>query len=244
MSWDASHKFLDVRRFTDPLVGTFEALQFDEYHPNRCRYRRYAQIRAKRLPKRGWTVDRLPLRPYIQAKTNNRLVGGVARYFKPIIADLRPLILHTLQSISHETARDWLLNCHQMRVTADATADGVPVPEGPHRDGPDYVLVACVARENVSGGETQLMDSLDAPPFLSVTLRPGQAILFDDRQVYHDVSKLRSTHGRKGHRDIFIIGFIDWQRGRYGEDWERAVLGKPVDLSTLEKLAAEAPITP
>jgi hypothetical protein len=49
---------------------------------------------------------------------------------------------------------------HQFRIEARASQVSQPTPEGPHRDGVDWVLAVLVSRKNVESGVTSIY-SLD-----------------------------------------------------------------------------------
>jgi hypothetical protein len=51
---------------------------------------------------------------------------------------------------------------------------------------------------------------------------PGDALLVDDREVFHMVSPLIAEE-EGGYRDMIIMGFHLWSRGKYRADWRLSI---------------------
>ncbi len=213
--FDASQELIQMR-------SSFFHLPFDKYHPNGTRFRRHSQFRATREDT-CWKINCLPHRPFIQKATTNSLIGGTIRNYDRILVDLESLIQKGFEQLGTIEEGDWLVNCHQFRVIASPGLNGIPVPEGPHRDGADYVLVGICDRCEISGGVTYLMYSPDSPPCFKTIVKVGQAIIFDDRKLYHYVDEIVPIKDY-GHRDILIIGYVSWKRRTYGEMWEKEAI--------------------
>jgi hypothetical protein len=60
------------------------------------------------------------------------------------------------------------------------------------------------------------------PPVYGITLMPGDALLVDDREVFHMVSPLIAEE-EGGYRDMIIMGFHLWSRGKYRADWRLSI---------------------
>jgi hypothetical protein len=89
--------------------------------------------------------------PHFQAKTFNRLNGGIDRWFAPIdgqIAHCRILmaVMTMAQAVFERCSghRDWHVEVHQFRIQASRLGSGSPTSEGMHRDGVDFSLVMMI----------------------------------------------------------------------------------------------------
>jgi hypothetical protein len=80
---------------------------------------------------------------------------------------------------------------HQFRIEASAGQIGEPTPEGLHRDGVDWVLVALVNRTNVESGVTSIY-GMDHRHLGDFTLTdPLDAVFLRDNRVFHGVTTIR-----------------------------------------------------
>ncbi|MDH2343603.1 2OG-Fe dioxygenase family protein [Bradyrhizobium sp. SSUT77] len=206
----------------------FENLGPDVYHPAQTggRSRRLAQHYATFDPKTGKiSVTRLVTQPFLQGDYN-KLTGHLERPIEPTLpdTDLSRFIEYGFKSIQERWPLDgreneWLVNCHLIRTHAKGKQEGVPVPEGIHRDGVDYLIMGSVRRQDVSGGVSYIYDHVDGDPFFETTLTPGQAILIDDESLFHMASPVTATKD-EGHRDMILMGFHFWSRNHYRFDWK------------------------
>jgi 2OG-Fe dioxygenase len=81
---------------------------------------------------------------------------------------------------------------HQFRIEATAGQIGEPTPEGLHRDGVDWVLVALVNRTNVESGVTSIY-GMDHRHLGDFTLTdPLDAVFLRDNRVFHGVTTIRA----------------------------------------------------
>ncbi|WP_414470951.1 2OG-Fe dioxygenase family protein [Microvirga sp. M2] len=205
----------------------FETLGPDVYHPAEKggRSRRLAQHYATFDPKTGEVkVIRLMTQPFLQGETN-KLTGHIERPIEPTLptTDMTKYIEYGFKSIEERWPLDgleneWLVNCHLIRTHARGPQQGVPVPEGIHRDGVDFLIMGAVSRNGISGGVSHIYESPDQKPIFETTLMPGQAILVDDQKLYHMASSIVATDG-EGHRDMILMGFHFWSRNHYRFDW-------------------------
>ena len=100
------------------------------------------------------------------------------------------------------------IGVHQIRIVANDDDMGKPAPEGIHRDGFDFVAVVAVARTNVNGGVTMLVDLDDYNKALfEDTLESGEAIVFDDRIVAHYTTPITPRYPGAASRDVFVVTF-------------------------------------
>lgn len=223
------------------MLEEFGRLPLDLYTGARQRHRRFSQYRIRNVTQSGdsrdrWVLELLPHRPFLQPKSVNTLVGGIPRELEPLRIDPSPQIDAAARQIGLAKDHDWQINVHQCRVVARPGETAVSVPEGPHRDGHDFGMLAVFARHNIAGGETQLMPLGGGEPFFRVTLEPNQAIAFDDTAMWHTATDLIALNGDCGYRDLWIVVFNRWDRRKYGSEYEsRAASTGDMGLCTARK---------
>lgn len=202
----------------DAFAASWNDLQLDTYLPDGHRYRR--RRHATLSVHAADAVARVePHRPHYQSLDYNPLVGGIERWFEPILPEI--VAGPTMQQILgfgcrlFDTLRGtlrpgtgWLIECHQFRIEARRDAPGRPTPEGVHRDGVDYVLVMMVRRTNIESGTTTVHD-LDGRLLGSFTLTEAfDAALVDDSRVKHGVTPVVALDPeRPAFRDVLVVTF-------------------------------------
>jgi hypothetical protein len=108
----------------------------------------------------------------------------------------------------------WHVEVHQFRIEAKSEQQGLPTPEGMHRDGVDWVLVLLVKRENIASGETRMEDVAHRPLGSFTLTEPLDAALVDDERVFHGVTPVRRLdEERAAHRDVLVVTFRERQFG-------------------------------
>ncbi len=191
---------------------SWDSLEPDTYlaETGRRRRRRHA---VYEISPAGDTV-RQPHQAHYQAVEYNTLQGGIPRFFEPIGTDigLGPTITAYLRfawqtfSALAPGPRRWRAEVHQMRIEASAEHPGEPTPEGPHRDGVDYVLVALVARRNIVSGTTTIFTSRGAPLGAFTLTEPFDAALVDDARVWHGVTAVQPQDpALPSSRDVLVL---------------------------------------
>lgn len=208
--------FPDAAEGWDGFARSWNDLGLDRYMADGGRYRRR---RHATFSVGGGHIERKPHQPHYQSRDYNMLNGGIERWFKPVRDEIgaHPILHailaaceHTFTSLTPPDARPaaWHVELHQFRIEARLDQVGQPTPEGPHRDGVDWVLVLLVARENVESGETSIHD-LRKHLLGSFTLsEPLDAALVDDSRVYHGVTGVRPLDpGRPAYRDVLVVTF-------------------------------------
>lgn len=196
------------------FAASWNDMPLDTHLPDGHRYRRRRHATLSAQPGAGrFTVE--PHRPHYQAREYNALVGGIERWFEPIRAQV--LSGPSFQAIlgfclrlfgGFKPAAAWHIECHQFRIEARRDAEGLPTPEGVHRDGVDYVLVLLVGRENIESGTTTI-HALDGSMLGSFTLSaPLDSALVDDSRVMHGVTAVRPVDpSRPAYRDVLVVTF-------------------------------------
>lgn len=190
-------------------------LAIDEYMADGGRYRRRRYATLEAAP---GAVSRQVHQPHFQSLDYNSLNGGVERWFEPITAAVGDMPLtRRIIDLSLDVFGDvagaapgfpWRTEMHQFRIEARAGESGRPTPEGAHRDGVDWVLVMLVARENVAAGVTDIFDPAGRSLGSFTLLEPLDAVLIDDRRVFHGVTAIEPDDpARPAYRDVLVTTF-------------------------------------
>lgn len=178
----------------------------------RYRRRRYAvfDVTADR-------IIRAPHQPHFQAKTYNRLNGGLDRWFDPVAPEIgdHPVtqalirqLARIFDAIAPAQGAGWHVELHQFRIEASADAIGRPTPEGVHRDGVDGAFVMLINRENVSSGVTEIFGANGASLGHFTLSETGDAVFLDDARVFHGVTPIAPLDPQKpAIRDVLVITF-------------------------------------
>lgn len=161
-------------------------------------------------------IRREPHQPHYQDVAYNPLNGGLLRWFEPVtdqIGDsgaMRAVLRLGVKEFGAlaPAVQAWRAEVHQFRIEAHAGSAGLPTPEGPHRDGVDYVLVLLVARHNIEQGTTTVY-AADRRELGSFTLtEPLDAAMVDDRRVYHGVTPVHPQDPHlAAYRDVLVATF-------------------------------------
>ncbi|WP_235091954.1 MULTISPECIES: 2OG-Fe dioxygenase family protein [Streptomyces] len=153
--------------------------------------------------------------PFLQAKTVNKLSGGVPRHFAPLddaVATslaLRAIVgaLHDQLPGPHQDIN--ACGIHQIRVTAVPGAEGDPAPEGMHQDGHRFVGQVLVRRDGVHGAQSRIYDLDRRLVYQSQLTAPWESIILDDRRVLHDASPVGVAAGADlAVRDMLLVDFF------------------------------------
>jgi hypothetical protein len=210
------------------FAASWNDLELDRHMADGGRYRR--RRHAVFAAGAGGAIERQPDQPHYQALDYNPLNGGVARWFAPITEVGGGRSLHTILEFSralftrlapfdvaHGAPSDsrgasvspwWKIEVHQFRIEAQPGHEGLPTPEGMHRDGVDFVLVLLVNRTNIASGTTSI-HGLDGHERGRFTLtHPLDAALVDDARVAHGVTSVQAIDpGQPAYRDVLVVTF-------------------------------------
>ena len=153
--------------------------------------------------------------PHYQSLDYNNLNGGIARHFEPIRGDIiAGSSMRALLSLCIDVfgtlapGRVWHVEVHQFRIEAGAQQQGMPTPEGVHRDGVDFVMVLMVKRSNIAEGTTTI-HAADGRQLASFTLtEPIDMTLVDDARCLHGVTPVVPIDARQpAYRDVLVVTF-------------------------------------
>ena len=194
------------------FASSWSGLALDTQLPDGHRYRRrrYATLSA-RAGEPSFRVE--AHQPHYQAREHNRLVGGIERWFEPVLPEIlegktfRRIVAFCLRLFgAMRPGADWRIEAHQFRIEARAEAAGLPTPEGVHRDGVDYVLVMLVDRVNIESGTTTIHKPTGETLGRFTLAAPLDAALVDDARVAHGVTPVRPVDAsRPAHRDVLVV---------------------------------------
>ncbi len=157
-------------------------------------------------------VARLSHELFSQGEEHNPLFGGQERKFEPCPPELdeNPYFLG-LAGLIRQALPDiyghWQMRTHMVRIQVTGGESAQPVPEGPHRDGYDYICISMIGRTGVSGGETTIYKKGEEAGTRTL-INPGDGLILDDRRYTHDTTPLSLIEGNdSGSRDVFLFGF-------------------------------------
>jgi hypothetical protein len=207
-----------------PLLGAladwtaFEAswndMPLDTYMADGGRYRR--RRHATLSVAAGATQAKLEAhQPHYQSLDYNNLNGGIARHFEAIDHDiisgasstaLLSLCIKVFGALS--PGRAWHVEMHQFRIEAGAQQQGMPTPEGVHRDGVQYVMVLMVKRHNIAEGTTTIHDTARRQLASFTLTRPLDMTLVDDERCLHGVTPVVPIDpAGPAYRDVLVVTF-------------------------------------
>ena len=200
-----------LRNFTSIKIGAFENyfenMPFDPYVKGDFRKRRFSSIKKDHFG----NFEVLPHKKFIQSSNVNELLGDVEREYEEL--ELELVYSNEFKKIVDAYAELTGINMyltevgiHQMRVLSSLYIKGEPAPEGRHKDGFDYIGIFCARRSQVSGGKSELfVNKEDKEPILDKILEENEMLVVNDREVFHNATKLNPTGTDCGYRDVFVF---------------------------------------
>ncbi|WP_407554483.1 2OG-Fe dioxygenase family protein [Streptomyces sp. Pv4-95] len=194
----------------DELRGAWENLPVDTQVDGVGVYRerRYGRLRVE-VDGDDVTFEVLPNAVFRQDSIP--LWEGKDRVFEPIAEDV--LLSDTMRALVSFNARmataadgntSWRTGVHLVRVVARADVEGLPTPEGRHRDGHSYVGMHLIRREGVTGGLSTVHPNDGGDIVRTTLVEPLDTMFVDDNMITHEVSPILPV-GASGVRDMLII---------------------------------------
>jgi len=201
------------------FAASWDDLELDRHMADGGRYRRRRHAVFAAGP--DGPIERQPHQPHYQTLDYNPLNGGVARWFAPIAEDAGGThALRTILEFSRalftrlaplRIARGvlrWKIEVHQFRIEAQPGNEGLPTPEGMHRDGVDFVLVLLVNRTNIASGTTSIHGPDGRERGRFTLTHPLDAALVDDARVAHGVTPVKAIDlEQPAYRDVLVVTF-------------------------------------
>jgi len=200
------HKLI-LDRLDEELIketqSSFNDLPHTGHADGEFRLRRYSVIDFCGVPVGEST--------FTQSSDYNKYQGDVLREFEAIedsVVNSKCFkkMLGLFRYAGEITMED--IEVHQMRVTVPKSMSVAELsPEGPHQDGYDAVGIFSINRRNLYGGELLVFDDKDAHPFWTMVLKPGEVVVFNDREVWHDGNSItRDVEGiDENYMDVFVL---------------------------------------
>jgi len=196
------------------FAESWNDLELDEHMADGGRYRRrrHAVFGAGA----DGLIERREHQPHYQAIDYNPLNGGVARWFAPMTPTVGSghslkTILEFSRALFSRLAtgeEHWRIEVHQFRIEAQLGGEGLPTPEGMHRDGVDFVLVLLVNRENIASGTTSIHGPDGGERGRFTLTSPLDAALVDDSRVAHGVTPVKAIDpALPAYRDVLVVTF-------------------------------------
>ncbi|MFJ9036726.1 2OG-Fe dioxygenase family protein [Streptomyces sp. NPDC102406] len=196
----------------EELRGAFENLPVDTQTDgvDVYRERRYGRLR---VDVEGDTVSLEVLPNAVFRQDAIPLWRGKDRVFEPVSEEV--LLSGGIRALVEFDARmataadgntSWQVGVHLVRVVARVGADGLPTPEGRHRDGHSFVGLHLMRRDGVSGGLSTIHPNDGSHPVRTTLLQPLDSVFFDDDMITHEVSPV-VPDGVSGVRDMLQIDF-------------------------------------
>ena len=197
----------------DAFAASWDRLELDHYMADDGRYRRRRHAVYAAAP--GAPIVQRPAQPHYQSLEYNALNGGIARWFSPVepcfaTGPAVGTVLAFCRSLFERLAGTvaWHIELHQFRIEAGPGMEGLPTPEGMHRDGVDWVAVCLVGRTNVAGGVTAVADVAGHSLGTFTLEDPLDTVLLDDHRVQHGVTPVvPHDRGVPAHRDVLVLTF-------------------------------------
>jgi hypothetical protein len=111
---------------------------------------------------------------------------------------------------AHSTHIRANVSVHQVRQVARPGASSDNAPEGVHRDGADFIVSALVlGKRNILGGKSTVLSPDRKEVLLEHTLEAGEGIFHEDRELWHDITKVHVGPDMEyGYRDIIGLDII------------------------------------
>jgi hypothetical protein len=206
---------LDEEKYLDIFRNSWNDLEKDSYITNspHPRLRRHCRFKYCRVSA-DLTLE--PHGPYYQSSQDNPLYGGIVRTFAPVRSEIteNPLFISLLKfnanilPVQYDTI---LINCHFVRITSVVGCPGEPSPEGPHRDGFDYVSIHMINVENCTGGETSISNFTGKTIFKNVLSSFLDSLYINDRLFAHYTTPIFTTK-EVGFRDVLLCSYEDYSQ--------------------------------
>ncbi|AOP48654.1 2OG-Fe dioxygenase family protein [Streptomyces lydicus] len=172
------------------------------------RERRYSRLRVD-VDGDDTTFEVLPHAVFRQDSIP--LWEGKDRVFEPVTenvllsAGMRTLVgFNARMATAAGGTASWTAGVHLVRVVARADAEGLPTPEGRHRDGHSFVGLYLMRRDGVTGGVSTVYPNDGGDIVQTTLLQPLDSLFIDDNMITHEVSPI-VPEGASGVRDMLMI---------------------------------------
>lgn len=202
-----------LRNFTSVNVGAFEKffenMPYDPYVNGNFRKRRYSSLKQNS----NGDFEIQPHKKFLQKSDVNDLLGDVEREYEELDEKLIKSknfkqIVEGFINLTRIDPTKTEIGIHQIRIHSSIYINGEPAPEGRHKDGFDFVGIFCAKRQKITGGESELFlnkDDFDEDAILRKLLKENEMLVVNDKEVFHNATKLNPTGVDLGYRDVFVF---------------------------------------
>ncbi len=212
---------LDIARAMEELAHAAWSLRRDKYYEGGDRYRSLNRARAEIVEGgvKVWLSEEST--PYVQLKKYNTTIGGQAREYAALPAEVagsigvRKMIAQQLHSLPLSTVgKKYLVNVHLIRFTATPGRPCDTSPPGLHKDGEKYIATQLVGRCGAEGGEVIITGNDKRELDRFIMRETGQCYVFDDDRVWHMLTPVAVLEGNQfAYRDTLAFDMLP-------EGWE------------------------
>ena len=175
------------------------------------RERRYAELKYDAV---SGSLTHMSQTEFFQSTAYNAVNGGSRRFNLIEESFLQSKFLQKiLKHFAKRSATDLQaphieIFLHQVRIIAEPGVNGLPTPEGIHKDGVDFSCQVLFERHNLVGGESIIYSNAKKPLLATTMLNPLDFYFFKDSDIYHSVTPIQSADGlTRGTRDILGMEF-------------------------------------
>ena len=185
----------------------FENMPYDPYVRGNYRKRRFSFVKKNSVGK----YEKISRKKFTLSKNINGMIGDAIVDYEEIETNLINSneffnIIEGFVKISNINSNIKEIGIHQMRILCSEYIKEGPIPEGPHKDGYDIIGIFCAKRANVTGGISELfLDKDGKKPILEKKLAENEMLVVNDRNVFHNATKLNPVNMELGFYDVFLF---------------------------------------
>lgn len=184
-------------------VAVFRSLRRDPYVADGSRYK--AIMRCVVHP--GGEIQTTPHGDLDQSGAVSPAHGDLSRVYDAF--ELTPQMASLVRAFAHErrlTESDEIL-VQAQRIVAAPYKTAKPAVEGFLSDDVRALGIHCIARSNLVGGETVLLDIDTEEPVLRHVLLPGESLFADDARLLHNTLAIQGINPNlPAYRDVVLLG--------------------------------------
>nr|BFD32256.1 2OG-Fe dioxygenase family protein [Pigmentibacter ruber] len=202
------YKLKKINNISQELTLSFQKLPLDSYTKANYdfRKRRFSIGKFNYNKVIHWYTNNV----FFQSLETNSYNGNLNRNFENIDDNvLKEIETQILPNIICELPlSEYQVGIHQIRVFSEDNTLGLVAPEGIHQDGFKFLAICCIAKKNISGAITQIIDQDKITIVYEKALNPFDLIIFNDEIFYHYTSSFKSKNNKiESYRDVFVFTF-------------------------------------
>ena len=205
-----TYDFLKAPKPDSKFLDSFSTLSNDRYIKHKYCFRKRAF--AKGIVDNNLNIQESDDTEFCQDERINKYLGGIKRIYPKATTHCINYAISLLSANSNMCRAIVFkginkIGIHQIRITAQDTNEGYPVPEGHHQDGVEFVIIVPIQSYNIVGGIHSIRHgSQDGPEILDRPVSPSEALILNDRHVFHYASPVFAKYSAlEGYRDSIVI---------------------------------------